>query len=133
MSPQEIFDTVAQHLFQQGKRSVDSRHCKYHNEDGLKCSVGALITEELYFPEIDSGNRTIKYLVEHYQDKFPDWIVNNVDLLSALQSVHDMNNNWQSADNMEEALLNVAEYFDLSPSKLEGLKKDFNQEVRVEK
>lgn len=126
MTPQEIFDTVAKHLFEQGKRSVDRHFCRYHNEDGLKCAVGVLITVDNYFPEMDSGNKTIKTLVDHHDDKFPDWIKNNLGLLQALQSVHDKQYNWETDDNMYNALVSVASAYDVSPDILETL--EFKEE-----
>jgi len=122
MKAQEIFDRVAVHLFQQGKRSTDKFHCRYYNNDGLKCAVGALIPEEIYFSEMDIGNKTIKSLVEVHDEKFPDWVKNNLGLLQALQSVHDKQRNWESSDLMHDALVDVASAYDVSPDILEKLK-----------
>lgn len=126
MKAQDIFDTVAVHLFNQGTRSVDNKYCRYHNDDGLKCSIGVLITADNYFPEIDMGNKSIKSLIHEYDDRFPDWMKENLGLLLALQSVHDKNHNWESSDNMFNALVDVASEFDLSPSILDNL--DFKEE-----
>jgi|694.fasta_scaffold25162_3 hypothetical protein len=126
MKPQEIFNTVAKHLFKQGKRSVDERFCRYHNNDGLKCAVGILVSEEEYFPEMDMGNKTIKTLLQHHEDKFPTWMKENLGLVQALQSVHDKQNNWESSDNMYNALVEVASAYDVSPDILEEI--DFEEE-----
>jgi hypothetical protein len=74
MNRQQIFETVARHLFAQGKRAVKFnesayhrevaeriRHnwggkpdkeeyqtCQYRSPDGLKCAVGCLIPDEYY-------------------------------------------------------------------------------------
>lgn len=121
MKPQEIFNTVAKHLFDQGKRSTDKQFCRYHNEDGLKCAVGVLIEDDVYFPEMDSGNKTIKTLVDHHPDKFPDWVKENLGLLQSLQSVHDKQHNWETEDNMINALIEVASVYEVSPDVLDDL------------
>lgn len=121
MTPQNIFDTVSKHLFKQGKRSVDNRYCRYHGPDELMCSVGVLIPKETYFSEIDQGNKTIKSLITQYPDNFPDWMVDNVDLLSDLQCVHDCEYNWENPDNLYNALVKVASIHDVSPDILETL------------
>jgi hypothetical protein len=121
MKAQEIFDTVAVHLFDQGQRSVDKRFCRYHNDAGLKCAVGILIPEEEYFPEMDQGNKTIKNLIELYPDKFPDWMSENLGLIQGLQSVHDKQENWKSSDNMHDALVEIASIYEVNPDILEEL------------
>lgn len=114
MTPQEIFDRVVEHLYKQGNRSTDTRLCRYHNEDGTKCAIGVLIPEDIYFEEIDQNNRSIKYLLAQYKDKFPEWMHENVALLSELQSVHDKQHNWSSVENMVKALYSVAQYHNLN-------------------
>lgn len=121
MKAQEIFDTVAVHLFDQGQRSVDNRFCRYHNDTGLKCAVGILVPEEEYFSEMDQGNKTIKNLIELYPDKFPDWMSENLGLIQGLQSVHDKQENWKSSDNMHDALVEIASIYEVNPDILEEL------------
>ena len=61
LSPQEIFDRVAQHLVTQGMRSMTMNPensdlpaiCSYKNPDGLKCAVGVLIPDAVYAPEME--------------------------------------------------------------------------------
>lgn len=55
MTPQEIFEKVSRHLLTQNKRSMlvvpgDSTDhgCAYRGQDGLRCAVGCLITDEVY-------------------------------------------------------------------------------------
>lgn len=114
MQAQDIFNAVVKHLFEQGKRSVDERHCRYHSEDGLKCSVGILVPMDAYFEEMDQGNRTIKALITEYPDKFPEWMVENLGLLSELQCVHDRHYNWEDPENMRKALKKTAEAYKLN-------------------
>lgn len=46
---QEVFTTVSKHLLAQGVacRNEDD-DCMYRNEEGLKCAVGCLISDEAY-------------------------------------------------------------------------------------
>lgn len=128
MKPQQIFDAVATHLFKQGKRSTDDHRCRYYGDNGLKCAVGAVIPEDVYFPEMDEGNKTIKTLVDQNEDKFPDWVKNNLGLLQTLQSVHDKQRNWESSDLMHNALVEVASAYDVSPDVLEKLDFEGNED-----
>jgi hypothetical protein len=128
LSPQEIYNTVVTHLSRQGQRSVDDKYCRYHSEDGLMCAVGVLIPKEEYFPEIDQGNKTIKNLVQQYEDKFPEWMSENLGLLSELQSVHDRQYLWEDRQKMLDTLTDVAEAYDVSPAILNKLEFDFKKE-----
>lgn len=126
MKAQEIFDIVATHLFKQGRRSTDHQRCRYHGENGLKCAVGVLVADDVYFSEMDEGNKTIKSLVEQHGDKFPNWFRDNLGLLQTLQSVHDKQRNWESTDLMYNALVEVASMYEVSPDILDTL--DFEEE-----
>lgn len=125
MTPQEIFYKVAKHLFDQGKRSVDNSYCRYHGEDGLKCSIGVLVPEEDYFPEMDQGNKTIKSLVQAHTDKFPEWMGENLGLLCELQSAHDKQYNWENSNTMLKVLTSIAEAYNIPTKGLDDIKTDF--------
>jgi hypothetical protein len=125
MTPQDIFDRVVSHLTEQGKRSMDERHCRYHNDDGLMCAVGVLIPKEDYFPEIDKGNKTIKSLIVEYAGRFPEWMEENLGLLSELQSVHDRQYLWENGNKMFETLESIAERYGVSSNILNKLNFDF--------
>lgn len=56
---QLVFDTVAEHLLKQGKKSfyVDNKNvkvCAYRGDGGLKCAAGCLIPDEQYDSSIES-------------------------------------------------------------------------------
>lgn len=58
MNAQEIFDTVASHLLQQGRKAVSVLgSCRYRitapADVVLKCAIGCLIPDELYNPEME--------------------------------------------------------------------------------
>lgn len=126
MTPQEIFDKVVSHLSNQGQRSVDDKYCRYHSEDGLMCAVGVLVDANTYFPEMDQGNKTIKSLIQEYEDKFPEWMSENLGLLSELQSVHDRQYLWENGQKMLDTLTDVAEAYGVSPAILNNLEFEFN-------
>ena len=50
----EIFETVKKHLMAQGMPSMDENEtCMYRGDNGTKCAVGCLITDEAYTPSIE--------------------------------------------------------------------------------
>ncbi len=59
MTNQEVFDTVVNHLRQQGQQCVsddDEIGCAYRGPNGMKCAVGALIPDELYDEAFEGKN-----------------------------------------------------------------------------
>ena len=50
----------------------------------------------------------------------------NLGLIQALQSVHDKQHNWETTDNMYNALVEVASAYEVSPDILDVL--DFEEE-----
>lgn len=126
--PQEVFNYVAKHLFTQGKQArvkntlyPDNTKCAYRNEDGLKCAVGCLLDDEYYQPEMDQEKSSgIRNIVSKYQ--FPQWVTDNLGLVSQLQSVHDNSNNWLKTRDMHVGLSGVARFFNLSMDFVNTLK-----------
>lgn len=124
MTPQEIFDTVAKHLFTQGCRSIEvddegEESCLYRGPEGRMCAVGVLIPDEIYDPLMEHQNSD--YLLETPCYKFPAWMADNMHLLLSLQRVHDSSLNWEDSLAMRAALLGVAHLYKLSPAVLDGL------------
>lgn len=137
MTPQEIFDTVAKHLFAQGHRSInfepapgyaDDAVCQYRAPDGSRCAVGALMSDDLYNPEFEG--KGIEGLVNEDHNKliyqFPTWMRDNLYLLRDLQRVHDGPSSWETTSAMQAELKSVARFHNLSTEVLEGL--SFNRE-----
>lgn len=118
MTPQEIFDTVARHLFAQGTRAYNENiaGCQYRGPCGTKCAVGCLIPDEAYDPEMEG--RSVDSLISG----FPSWMQDNVGLLAWLQAAHDRKESWDSEDALHSALATVAQRFNLSAGVLIGLK-----------
>jgi hypothetical protein len=99
MTPQEVFNTVATHLFNQGKQAGEYREeeirdgeyapsfkCLYRGPEGTKCAAGFLIPDELYNPAME--NRSIYDVIEAYP-KLAELLEGNRGLLVELQNIHD--------------------------------------------
>lgn len=119
MTPQEIFDTVATHLFAQGKQAVSDGACVYRAPDGSKCAIGCLIADEFYLSVFEG--REVNDLLLLHSDELPDWFDDNCDLLDRLQSIHDRVENFDSSEQMRFSLRRAAHAYKLSPAVLDGL------------
>lgn len=129
MTPQEIFDTVARHLFTQGKRAGYERNkedygdesfaCRYRGPGGTACAVGALIPDVAYHPEMEGAG--VLRLIESFCGSLPLWMRDNVDLLDRLQMVHDQDAHWISDERMRFELSMAAASYGLDDSVLPGL------------
>lgn len=123
MTPQEIFDTVAVHLFKQGKQSIgEFGNCAYKGENGSMCAVGCLI-QDYYEPKMDCMIETdIETVYHRFKEKLPKWVGDNLKLLNYLQMVHDAPENWNPVT-MKSALYEVVADFNLDSSVLDTLEK----------
>lgn len=92
INAQEIFDTIVQHLHDTPRQAANSTGlCRYRTEDGLKCAVGTLITDEEYEPRMDKLGVVTEV---HREGLLPERLTSHVSLLRRLQSVHDDHMNW---------------------------------------
>ena len=133
MTPQEIFDTVAKHLFTQGCRSAELDEdphsaCLYRGPEGRMCAVGVLIPDELYNTDMEFQNAV--YLIGKVGSPFPEWMKANENLLHSLQISHDRALYWLNSEAMRERLRAVATQYALSSAVLDGL--SFAWEIKVE-
>lgn len=134
MTPQEIFDTVARHLFTQGERAGivleddptdDDKYankgfsCRYRAPGGAKCAVGVLIPDEVY--SFNMEERGVNDVYYAFAAVLPLWMGENLKLLASLQSVHDDFCYWQSTGSLRAALANVADFYNLNASVLDNL------------
>jgi hypothetical protein len=129
MTPQEIFDTVARHLFTQGQRAGYERNredygdesfaCRYRGPGGTTCAVGVLIPDAAYDPEMEGAGVTM--LLDSFGPGLPAWMRDNHELLDRLQMVHDQGDYWVSDRRMRFELSMAAHAFGLDDSILEGL------------
>ena len=136
MTPQEIFDTVAKHLFTQGKPakqlvpdpdSVEGEdyQCRYRAADGGKCAVGVLLPDELYVESMEGQSLSglIMNAGKQGQPVLPSWMEENANLLMDLQSTHDSDFYWETTKRMRKRLEEIAKDrgSDLDTSVLETL------------
>ena len=115
MTNREAFDKVKEHLLTQMAISRDENSCLYRSPDGLQCSVGVLIPDDVWEEmkkdftpsetiEVVNGCAVTDLVVlsKTAKDFFSDV---NVIMLRGLQVIHDFNppNIWEeSLDDFEE-------------------------------
>jgi len=129
MTPQEIFDTVARHLFTQGERAGYERNredcgdesfaCRYRGPGGTACAVGVLIPDAVYDPEMEGAG--VMLLIDNFGPNLPPWMRDNFELLDRLQMVHDQEAHWISDERMRFELSTAAQSYGLDDSVLPGL------------
>lgn len=90
MTPYEILDKSYKHLIKQKSRATNKKGtiCKYRTEDGKSCAVGCLVDDKTAKKwDKESADSSIAGIVSTYT--VPDWIADNVDLLTRMQLTHD--------------------------------------------
>jgi hypothetical protein len=127
MKAQEIFDTVARHLFKQGHQAmrtitvggdVSKQECAYRGDNGDMCAFGVVVPDECYSPDMEG--LSVLPAIERMQHP-PQWMKDNLGLLEMLQGTHDDTESWSDDENMREALWSVANSFGLDPVILNSL------------
>jgi hypothetical protein len=121
MTPQEIFDTVAKHLFTQGKPAKqmmplsedddeEDYQCRYRAADGGKCAVGVLLPDELYVESMEGQSLSGLITNAHKRGwpELPSWMEENASLLMDLQGAHDSDFYWETTKKMRKRLFNIA-------------------------
>ncbi len=101
MTLQEQVDYIGERLNMQGQRCYDStvKSCAYGNGKGHHCAVGWLLdTTNISLMQSEGG---VVYLSEYYFKLIPENIINNNELFSALQYLHDSS---YSKENLSERL-----------------------------
>lgn len=86
LTEQEIFDKVAAHLLEQGKKAREGGFRRYRAKVGgkvLKCAVGALIPDELYDPLLEGLPAIWGFPVRTASEE------SKLKLFDSLQTLHD--------------------------------------------
>ena len=87
-SAQEVFDIVVNHLFTQGRPAYDGvQGCMYRAPDGLRCAVGVLIPDDLYYKSLEK-NQSDCVIQDFFDEDLADWREHK-NLLRRLQDIHD--------------------------------------------
>jgi hypothetical protein len=130
---QAIFETVARHLFAQGKPAngeytrivrQDVRYnatgCMYRGPDNTRCAVGVLIPDEAYRPEME-GRGAVAVLEMCHDQPWAAALYEHRHLLRALQLVHDGPVFWESTAEARRVLKENAADFKLDTKFLDDL------------
>lgn len=132
MTPQEIFNKVATHLFTQGEKAVEmlrtsperdpEPYCRYRMKKGgktLTCAAGCLIPDEVYKPDMENWRI---HMLTGYKG-FPDYLKDNLGMLRRLQGLHDTGDNciWETSASMRARLAGLAFEYHLNTDVLDTL------------
>ena len=117
MTQQQALDAVTAHLFRQGHRATytvpeGAEFCAYRTEQGDKCAIGYLISDEHYTPEMEGSG--VEGLRIHGGFNLSDLDGLDTLFLGDLQNVHDSKENWNSSATLADALCVVADKHGLS-------------------
>lgn len=107
---QQIFDMCVDHLWRQNRQARatwPSCHCMYRDVMGCKCGFGIFIPDEIYKPEMECNTVRGLLRVDGVPDDMKAWIRYNLDLLLALQSMHD--NYYTVLKNFRRYILDVSD------------------------
>ena len=108
-TPQQVFDQVAKHLLEQGKRSMKldedgDEFCLYRGPHGTMCAAGCIIADDEYKDNMEGrGWRNLVNL--GYASN------THIDMIDALQSIHDQ----RKPSTWREGLLEISKRFNLNP------------------
>lgn len=111
LTPQEIFDAVVVHLFNQGRQSISPQgNCLYRAHGELACAAGIFLTDEQAAAADEKDQSAWDYISE---DVLPGLGKGKNALIHQLQIVHDLYTNWESEQALKNHLLMVADTFKL--------------------
>lgn len=109
---QSIFDKVVIHLRKQNAKSLDliTNACAFRGENGKKCAIGCLISDEEYTSDMESYGY-LRLLEEAYPKLFVSTLdLNSKKLIGRLQRIHDLTN----VESWEKGFENVVKEFNLT-------------------
>ena len=118
MNNQQAFSSVVSHLAFQKGRSMGTGGCLYRGANNRKCAIGALIPDQLFTGDFDSGsdfeNAFGSYCVGHLITRYGPirelFAGVSTDMLSDLQRMHD---DWLLGEDILPKLQDVASRYDL--------------------
>lgn len=104
---QEVFDAVAIHLLSQNAQSLDSTgtKCQYHGIGNIACSIGSRIPKTHNFSDLENMS---------LEEIFGDPKHTHVNLLRALQYVHDSDTEYNPISDWKNELIDLARRLNLN-------------------
>jgi len=114
MTNQEVYDRVKSHLLTQKVKSIEmiqlgstlQRVNRFRGANGAKCSIGCLIPDSVYRPEMENSYTATKLIWDFSEIAE---ILKGIDghLLFKLQQIHDTRNpqDWQKS--LEDLAINL--------------------------
>lgn len=86
---QELFDRISKHLLKQNERSIEhiSGACRYRGDNGLKCAVGAIISDKKYSEKIEGRTVYTSSVIECLPVRYQG--VGSISFIGKLQRLHD--------------------------------------------
>ena len=107
---QEVYNYALKHFAQQQQRAILSNgDCRYRTKNGLKCVIGAWMSDEDYKPEFE--DTAISALISSgvISVKIPD-VNDDTVFLQDLQEVHDTSENLEV---LQSHLANFSKLYEL--------------------
>ena len=132
MNSQEIFDTVAKHLFTQGHQSKRAGRttCAYRGEGSDMCAIGCMIPENMYDHKMEG--KSVASIMMNYPEVGLLFANASLTMLKDLQTLHDNNYNWPKSyrysnftgkEQLGHSLREIALEYDLDTNVLTALGK----------
>ena len=90
MNRQQIFDTAASRIIEQGVPSIDGEQCLYRDGNGNACAIGILLDDAVVVAIKDRWSP--KNIIDKYESgiPLPAWFnKDNIYFLDKLQRAHD--------------------------------------------
>ena len=119
-SAQEIFDHVVPLLFAQGKRSMyhdgnGELTCAYRGDGGLRCAVGFLIPDELYYEDLEGRDVMSEAVTGVLKNVIPEALLGFDGLGIILNDLQDAHDSWTTDEEVQlyNMLWNLADRHNL--------------------
>lgn len=114
MSVNKIFYKVQKHLLKQHEKSESMvAGCQYRSDNGLRCAVGCLMTDDIYDSSFEGNNvhdRLVRKALTPIVGVNYELRLLKLDLLERLQEVHDN----EPVEHWERGLAAIKHEFDIS-------------------
>jgi hypothetical protein len=115
MNHQEIFNKVLDALRKQGHASINKNgSCMYRAENGDRCAVGHLISDEAYSPELEGRRASTSPVQSALASSGVPTDFDTIKLLMELQFAHDRSLKEYGMSKFESRMSDIAIRFSLN-------------------